>query len=90
MDLTSLTPSGSFDAFMRLVMTLGLLGWNVFEGFSLRTPYPSTMVALWSSPLWRVVLLFAVWLGSEWCPRVGMMTAIAAVMYIANMVQIAS
>jgi len=89
MEWVALTPSGNIDAALRLIMTLGLLGWNVFEGVSLRTPYPSTMVALWSSPIWRVVLLLTVWLGAEWCPRVGMMTALAVVMYIANMVQIA-
>lgn len=69
-------------------MTLLLLGWNVFEGLSLRTPYPSTMVALWASPIWRIILLLAVWIGAEWCPRIGLMTAIAVLMYIINMIQI--
>jgi hypothetical protein len=83
-----LNPLGNIDAALRLIMTLGMLGWNVFEGLSLRTPYPPTMVALWSSPFWRVLLLLAVWFGAEWCPRVGIMTAIAVVMYIVNMIQI--
>ena len=83
-----LLPSSTIDANSRILMTLLLLGWNVFEGLSLRTPYPSTMVALWSSPIWRIILLFAVWLGAEWCPRVGIMTAIAVSMYIVNMIQI--
>ena len=69
-------------------MILLLLGWNVFEGLSLRTPYPSTMVVLWDSPVWRVFLLLAIWLGAEWCPRVGLMTGLAATMYIVNMIQI--
>jgi len=81
-------PSGIVDAGLRMTMILLLLGWNVFEGLSLRTPYPATMIALWESPVWRVSLLLAVWLGAEWCPRVGLMTALATVMYIVNMIQI--
>jgi hypothetical protein len=88
MEWAALEPSGYVDAGLRLFVTLSLLGWNVFEALSLRTPYPSTMIALWDSPAWRLALLFLVWLGAEWCPRVGMMTGIAAVMYIVNMIQI--
>jgi len=81
-------PSGTMDGSFRMIVILGLFGWIVFEGLSLRTPYPSTIVALWDSPLWRLVLLFTVWLGAEWCPRVGLLTSIAVVMYIINMIQI--
>jgi hypothetical protein len=79
---------GLIDMGLRLIITMSLMAWNVFEGFSLRTPYPSTMVALWESPIWRIALLFVIWLGAEWCPNVGLMTAIATVMYIVNMIQI--
>ena len=79
---------GVVDGALRLIVILGLLGWNAFEALSLRTPYPSTMLALWVSPIWRMTLLFIVWLGAEWCPRIGLMTGIAVVMYIVNMIQI--
>ena len=79
---------GVVDGTLRIIVILGLLGWNAFEALSLRTPYPSTMVALWESPIWRMILLFIVWLGAEWCPRIGVMTGIAVVMYIVNMIQI--
>ena len=79
---------GVVDGALRLIVILGLLGWNAFEALSLRTPYPSTMVSLWESPIWRMTLLFIVWLGAEWCPRIGVMTGIAVVMYIVNMIQI--
>lgn len=81
-------PSGILDASIRMIMILSLLGWNALEGLSLRTPYPATMVALWDSPVWRVSLLVVIWLGAEWCPRIGMMTALATVMYISNMIQV--
>lgn len=80
-------PVGVVDAGLRLVIILSLLGWNVFEALSLRTPYPSSMLALWDTPVWRMVMLFTVWLGAEWCPRIGLMTGIAATMYIVNMIQ---
>jgi len=81
-------PLGLIDAILRIAVVLGLLGWNAFEALSLRTPYPSSMVALWDSPIWRLMLLFIVWVGAEWCPRVGAMTGIAVLMYIVNMIQI--
>jgi|Laugrespbdmm15dd_1035085.scaffolds.fasta_scaffold89509_2 hypothetical protein len=81
-------PLGLIDVILRIAVVLGLLGWNAFEALSLRTPYPSSMVALWDSPIWRLLLLFIVWVGAEWCPRVGAMTGMAVLMYIVNMIQI--
>ena len=88
MEVDNMDPTGPVDMVLRMVMVLALFGWNVVEGLSLRTPYPATMVALWDSPVWRMALLLAIWLGAEWCPRVGMMTALAVVSYIVDMVQI--
>lgn len=88
MEVDSIDPTGPVDMVLRMIMILALFGWNVFEGLSLRTPYPATMVALWDSPVWRIALLLAIWLGAEWCPRVGIMTALAVVSYIVDMVQI--
>ena len=81
-------PTGIVDASLRLIVILGLIGWNALESLSLRTPYPATMVALWESPVWRLSLLLTIWLGAEWCPRIGLLTALAVLMYIANMIQI--
>jgi len=81
-------PTGPVDTALRMILVLALFGWNVVEGLSLRTPYPATMVALWDSPVWRIALLLAIWLVAEWCPRVGMMTALAVVSYIVDMIQI--
>jgi hypothetical protein len=88
MEVDHMDPTGPVDMFLRIVMVLTLFGWNVIEGLSLRTPYPATMVALWDSPVWRFALLLAIWLGAEWCPRVGIMTALAVVSYIVDMIQI--
>ena len=88
MEVDSMDPTGPVDMVLRMIMVLALFGWNVFEGLSLRTPYPATMVALWDSPVWRFALLLAIWLGAEWCPRVGIMTALAVVSYIVDMIQI--
>ena len=88
MEWEALEPSGNVDAGLRLVMIMVLFGWNVLESLSLRTPYPLTMVALWDSRVWRLILLITVWLGAEWCPRVGLLTSLAVVMYVANMIQV--
>jgi len=89
MEDTTSEDIGIVDGTLRMILILGLMGWNAFEALSLRTPYPSSMVALWESPVWRIALLFTVWLGAEWCPRIGLMTGMAVVMYIVNMIQIA-
>ena len=81
-------PTGPVDMALRMIIVLALFGWNVIEGLSLRTPYPATMVALWDSQVWRIALLLAIWLGAEWCPRVGIMTALAVVSYSVDMIQI--
>jgi hypothetical protein len=79
---------GVLNASLRMITVLSLLAWNVFESLSLRTFYPQTMVASWESPIWRMTLLFIVWLGAEWCESIGLMTGIAVSIYIANMIQI--
>ena len=86
--MDNMDPTGPIDMVLRMVVVLALFGWNVFEGLSLRTPYPATMVALWDSPIWRIALLLTIWLGAEWCPRVGIMTALAVVSYSVDMIQI--
>ena len=88
MEWTELEPSGTIDGALRLIVTLILLGWNVFEGLSLRTPYPDTLVDMWHSPGWRMVGLLLIYLGASWCPRVGMMTAMAVLFYIVDMLMI--
>ena len=88
MEMPTLEPTGPVDMALRFITVLALLGWNVFESLSLRTPYPGTMVALWEYPVWRFILLLTIWLGAEWCPRVGVMTAMAVIFYISNMIQI--
>lgn len=88
MEWSDLEPSGTVDGALRLLVTFVLLGWNVFQGLSLRTPYPDIVVDMWHSPIWRLVGLLLVWLGAEWCPRVGAMTALAVVLYIIDMLMI--
>jgi len=88
MDSQKEEPSGLIDAVIRYILVLSLFAWDAFEALSLRTPYPSTMVALWSIPVWRMLLLFTIWLGAEWSSHVGILTAIAVLFYTVNMIQI--
>ena len=88
MEWDALEPSGTLDGALRLIVTLVLLGWNVFEGLSLRTPYPAIMSEMWESPVWRMVFLLLVWLGAEWCPRVGAMTGVAVLFYVVDMLMV--
>lgn len=88
MEWSDLEPTGTVDGALRLIVTFVLLGWNVFEGLSLRTPYPDILTEMWQSPYWRFVGLLLVWLGAEWCPRVGVMTGLAVLLYIIDMLMV--
>lgn len=88
MDSESLDSLGILNASIQIILILTLFAWDVFESLSLRTPYPATMVALWSIPLWRIVLLTTLWFGAEWSPQIGILSAIAVAFYSVDMIQI--
>jgi hypothetical protein len=46
------------------------------------------MVALWSIPLWRIALLTTLWIGAEWSPHIGILSAVAVAFYSVDMIQI--
>jgi hypothetical protein len=88
MDSESLESLGFLNATIQMILTLTLFGWDVFESLSLRTPYPPSMVALWSIPLWRIALLTTLWIGAEWSPHIGILSAVAVAFYSVDMIQI--
>lgn len=73
--------TNTLDAVLRLLVTLGLLGWNIVEGAVFENEYPKIFVALYPYPLWRIALLVALFVGASWCPSVGLMMAFGLVFY---------
>ena len=90
MEWDALEPTSAFDGLMRLIVSMVLIAWTVFEGLSLRTPYPAILIEMWHSPIWRMLFLLAIWLGAEWCPRIGLLTAVAVLFYIVDMMMLSN
>ncbi len=80
-----LEPDGVVDATARLLVTAGLFIWNLYEGSVLEAPYSKELVSLYEFPLFRLVLVLAVLLGTYWCPRVGAMLALTVFFYIEDL-----
>ena len=78
-------PSGVYDAAARIVATSIFFIWNLYEGTVLEAPYEPILVKLYSIPFWRFLLVLAVLLATQWCPRVGAMVALAVFFYIEDM-----
>ena len=80
-----LEPDGVMDATARILFTAALFIWNLYEGSVLEAPYTKEFVRLYTFPLWRLVLALAVLVATYWCPRVGVMLAIAVFFYIEDL-----
>ena len=80
-----LEPDGIVDATARLLVTSILFIWLLYEGSVLESPYPMELVKLYAFPLWRAVLVIAVFFATYWCPRVGVMLAFVVFFYIEDL-----
>lgn len=69
------------DGFLRMAIALGLLGWNSIEGAIFENEYPTAFVKLYPYPIWRALLILAVFLGAAWTPDVGVMMAFMVFFY---------
>ena len=74
----------SLDSILRLsaVVIMALLIWNYSLVY--QSPYPEKLVELEQHPWWRALLVIAIVLGALWCPRVGVLLALAAVLYMSD------
>lgn len=83
--LSDLAPSSKTDGVLRLVVAIGLLLWTTFEGLPLDKPYPPGLLHMYAFPLTRLLLLLFVALSAIWCPRVGIMAAVAYIVLAADL-----
>jgi hypothetical protein len=81
----SLEPDGVLDAAARTIVTSIFFIWNLYEGSVFESPYDRTLVRLYSFPLFRFALVLLVLVAAYWCPRVGIMVALAVFFYIEDM-----
>ncbi len=81
----SLKPDGVVDATARTIVTAIFFLWNLYEGSVFEAPYDKTLVKLYGFPLFRFVLILLVIAAAYWCPRVGVMVALAVFFYMEDM-----
>lgn len=81
----SLQPDGVADAAARIIITAAFFLWNLYEGSVIESPYPMIFVTLYSWPIWRFMLVLLTYVGAYWCPRVGVMIALAIFFYIEDL-----
>jgi hypothetical protein len=81
----SLEPDGVLDATARVIVTAAFFAWNLYEGSVFEAPYDKALITLYGFPLFRLVLVLLLVVATYWCPRVGIMVALAVFFYIEDM-----
>jgi hypothetical protein len=81
----ALEPESVLDATARVVVISAFFIWNFYEGSVFEAPYDASLVKLYGFPLFRFTLVLALLVASYWCPRVGIMVALAVFFYIEDM-----
>ena len=73
------------DTFLKGAVVLVFMFWNVIEGAVFENEYPYIFVKLYSTPLWRLILLLAILAGAQWDPSVGITLAFTIFSYVMDM-----
>ena len=73
------------EDYMKILVTVSFLGWNVIEGAVFQNEYPRLFVKLYPIAAWRLLLLIALIVGAMWDPFVGIMLAFATFFYVMDM-----
>lgn len=83
--LLDLEPLNIVDSTLRLVALFAVSIWLYFHGMVYQQPYDIKLVELNLFPWWNILLVGAVAAASIWCPRVGIVTALAVFLYLSDM-----
>jgi len=73
------------DTLLKGAVVLVFMCWNVLEGAVFQNEYPHIFVKLYSTPLWRLILLMAAVAGAQWDPSVGITLAFTIFFYVMDM-----
>jgi hypothetical protein len=73
------------EVYLKAAVILVFMGWNVVEGAVFQNEYPPIFVKLYTTPIWRLILLIAVLVGAQWDHSVGIMLAFTIFFYVLDM-----
>lgn len=80
-----LQSSGKIDTIARLSVAILLGVWLLTVGLSFQAEYPRDLIELAGQPWWRLLMILAAVAAAFWCPRVGVLAALAVVVYLADL-----
>ena len=80
----SLMPSSQTDKALRIAAATLLGVWIFFVAGRYEAEYPRTLIELAGQPWWRVLVVGGAVAAAFWCPRVGVLAALAAILYLAD------
>ena len=80
-----MSASGQFDKVSRMVVAVLLAVWLVGVGLTFHAEYPRELIELAGQPWWRLLVVVGAISAAYWCPRVGILAAIAVVVYLADL-----
>jgi hypothetical protein len=73
------------DIFLRNIVLLSSLIWNVLEGSVYENVYPVVVVKLYTIPIWRLLLVLCMIAAAEWNHSIGIMIAFTMFFYVMDM-----
>jgi hypothetical protein len=73
------------DNVLRLSVSLIIIVWLFSQAFLYQAEYPTQLVKLYREPLWRILLIVLVIAAFMWCQNVGILLALAVIMYITDL-----
>lgn len=75
----------SFDGLMRLLFVAVIGGLIVMYSTVFEAEYGDKLIDLYMKPWWRILVVLLVVASAIWCPRVGVIVAVAAFFYLNDM-----
>lgn len=83
--MEALTPGSKIDTITRLLVTIFFFIWNLTYGMPIESHYPLALVKLYIHPIWKLLLVLFALVAINWCPRAGIMIALAVFFYFMDM-----
>lgn len=85
MSLNWLKFSPDIDGIARSIFALTFAAVVIIYSTSFEVNYSQKLIDLYLQPWWRMLVVFLVIASSIWCPRVGILVAIAVFFYLSDM-----
>jgi len=84
-NLDTIHISHKVDIYLRLILVGVLFLAILLFGSVFEISYPHRLVELYAYPWWRLFLVCFVVISTWWCPRVGLLAALAVFFYLNDM-----